>query len=178
MLGKNIKALRLSKGLSQQALAEQLHVVRQTVSKWESGLSVPDADLLIRLSQLLGVTPGELLGQELEPSAESAEQLAKRLAELGELLATRTRRLRRTMRALAALLLVASLLLLLWAAPSLLAPLSGAPSLPEGAIGGADGPTDILVWSRPTAAGTAAAIIGAIAAAAGAVLLLVKSRRS
>ena len=81
MLGKNIKALRLSKGLSQQALAEQLHVVRQTVSKWESGLSVPDADLLIRLSQLLGVTPGELLGQELEPSAETAEQLAKRLAD-------------------------------------------------------------------------------------------------
>ena len=50
MLGENIKVLRKVKGLSQQELAERLHVVRQTVSKWEQGLSVPDADLLVRLA--------------------------------------------------------------------------------------------------------------------------------
>ncbi len=45
MLNENIKALRKSKGLSQQELAVKLNVVRQTVSKWEQGLSVPDSDV-------------------------------------------------------------------------------------------------------------------------------------
>ena len=50
MLNENIKAIRKAKGLSQQELAVKLNIVRQTVSKWEQGLSVPDADLLIALS--------------------------------------------------------------------------------------------------------------------------------
>ena len=53
MLNENIKAIRKAKGLSQQELAVKLNIVRQTVSKWEQGLSVPDADLLIALSQAL-----------------------------------------------------------------------------------------------------------------------------
>ena len=53
MLNENIKALRKSKGLSQQELATKLNVVRQTISKWEQGLSVPDSDLLIALSEAL-----------------------------------------------------------------------------------------------------------------------------
>ena len=53
MLSKNIKAIRKSKGLSQQELAIKLNVVRQTVSKWEQGLSVPDSDMLISLSEVL-----------------------------------------------------------------------------------------------------------------------------
>ena len=53
MLNENIKALRKSKGLSQQDLADKLNVVRQTISKWEQGLSVPDSDLLIALSEAL-----------------------------------------------------------------------------------------------------------------------------
>lgn len=52
MLNENIKAIRKAKGLSQQELAVKLNIVRQTVSKWEQGLSVPDADLLIALSRL------------------------------------------------------------------------------------------------------------------------------
>lgn len=40
MLNENIKAIRKSKGLSQQELAIQLHVVRQTISKWEQGGSL------------------------------------------------------------------------------------------------------------------------------------------
>ena len=47
MLSENIKAVRKSKGLSQQELAVKLNVVRQTISKWEQGLSVPDSDMLI-----------------------------------------------------------------------------------------------------------------------------------
>ena len=53
MLNENIKAIRKSKGLSQQELAARLNVVRQTVSKWEQGLSVPDSDMLISLSEAL-----------------------------------------------------------------------------------------------------------------------------
>ena len=47
MLNENMKAIRKSKGLSQQELAVRLNIVRQTVSKWEQGLSVPDSDMLI-----------------------------------------------------------------------------------------------------------------------------------
>jgi len=53
MLCENIKAIRKSKGLSQEELAIKLNVVRQTISKWEQGLSVPDSDLLIALSEAL-----------------------------------------------------------------------------------------------------------------------------
>ena len=53
MLNENIKALRKSKGLSQQELAVKLNVVRQTVSKWEQGLSVPDSDMLVAISEVL-----------------------------------------------------------------------------------------------------------------------------
>lgn len=51
MLNENIKAIRKSKGFSQQELAIKLNVVRQTVSKWEQGLSVPDSDMLISMSK-------------------------------------------------------------------------------------------------------------------------------
>ena len=53
MLNENIKAIRKSKGLSQQELAIKLNVVRQTISKWEQGLSVPDSDMLISISEEL-----------------------------------------------------------------------------------------------------------------------------
>ena len=79
MLAENLKALRKAKGLSQEELAARLHVVRQTVSKWEKGRSVPDADLLIRLAEELDTTSAALLGPEVPPEAErggTAEQLA------------------------------------------------------------------------------------------------------
>lgn len=53
MVSENIKALRKAKGLSQEELAARLNVVRQTVSKWEQGLSVPDADLSVQISAVL-----------------------------------------------------------------------------------------------------------------------------
>ena len=64
MLSENIKAIRKSKGLSQQELAIKLNVVRQTVSKWEQGRSVPDSDLLIALSDVLE-TPSALCSENL-----------------------------------------------------------------------------------------------------------------
>lgn len=62
MLNENIKMLRKSKGLSQEELAVKLNVVRQTISKWENGLSVPDSDMLISISEALDTSVGALLG--------------------------------------------------------------------------------------------------------------------
>ena len=68
MLKENIKALRKSKGLSQEELAIKLNVVRQTISKWEQGLSVPDAEMLITLSEVLETPVSTLLGENISES--------------------------------------------------------------------------------------------------------------
>lgn len=64
MFGDNLKKVRKEKGLSQEALAEKINVVRQTISKWEKGLSIPDGDMLIKLSQVLEVPVEALLGSK------------------------------------------------------------------------------------------------------------------
>ena len=69
MFSENLKAYRKAKGLTQEELAVRLHVVRQTVSKWEKGLSVPDADLLVRLAEVLEVSVSQLLGAGVPPEA-------------------------------------------------------------------------------------------------------------
>ncbi|EPU3232480.1 helix-turn-helix domain-containing protein [Listeria monocytogenes] len=63
MLNENIKAIRKSKGLSQEEIAIKLNVVRQTISKWEQGLSVPDSDMLISISEVLETPVSTLLGK-------------------------------------------------------------------------------------------------------------------
>ena len=80
MLNENIKALRKSKGLSQQDLAGKLNVVRQTISKWEQGLSVPDSDLLIALSEALEAPVSTLLGETVaEIEADEIKALSEKL---------------------------------------------------------------------------------------------------
>ena len=64
MLGDNMKAIRKSKGLTQEELASKLHIVRQTVSKWEKNLSVPDADLLEKMAMVLEIDVQTLLGAQ------------------------------------------------------------------------------------------------------------------
>ena len=66
MLSENIKTIRKSKGLSQEELAVKINVVRQTISKWEQGLSVPDSDMLISLSEALETPVSTLLGENVE----------------------------------------------------------------------------------------------------------------
>ena len=80
MLNENIKAIRKSKGLSQQDLADKLNVVRQTISKWEQGLSVPDSDLLIVLSEALETPVSTLLGKTVaEIEADEIKALSEKL---------------------------------------------------------------------------------------------------
>ncbi len=66
MLKDNLKILRKNKGLSQEELSVKLHVVRQTISKWESGLSVPDAEMLVTISELFETPVSEILGENIE----------------------------------------------------------------------------------------------------------------
>ena len=80
MLNENIKAIRKSKGLSQQELAVKVNVVRQTISKWEQGLSVPDSDLLIALSEALETPVSTLLGGNVvESEADTVKALSEKL---------------------------------------------------------------------------------------------------
>ena len=65
MLNENIKSIRKSKGLSQEELAVKLNVVRQTISKWEQGLSVPGSDMLISISEALETPVSTLLGESV-----------------------------------------------------------------------------------------------------------------
>lgn len=68
MLKENIKAIRKSKGLSQEELAIKLNVVRQTISKWEQGLSVPDVEMLIKISEVFEIPVSTLLGENISES--------------------------------------------------------------------------------------------------------------
>lgn len=85
MLNKNLQYLRKEAGLTQEQLAGKLGVTRQTVSKWENGASVPDADILSQMASVLDVSVSELLGISVETS--SKEGYAKILAVLNEELA-------------------------------------------------------------------------------------------
>ena len=104
MLNENIKALRKSKGLSQQELAIKLNVVRQTISKWEQGLSVPDSDLLIALSEALETPVSTLLG---EPVIESEADAVKALSEKLEIINLQFARRKATRKAILHWLLIA-----------------------------------------------------------------------
>ena len=97
MFAENLRALRKAKGLSQEELAARLHVVRQTISKWEKGRSVPDAELLVRLAEELDTTAAALLGPEVPPEAE-AGGTAEQLGRIAEQLAVKNRRARRIWR--------------------------------------------------------------------------------
>lgn len=90
MINDNIRKCRKEKGLSQEEMAVRLHVVRQTVSKWENGLSVPDAEVLIRMAELLEVSVSKLLG--IGADSGNVENLASELASLNEELAERNRK--------------------------------------------------------------------------------------
>ena len=90
MLSDNIKRIRKSKGLSQEELAIKLNVVRQTVSKWENGLSVPDSDMLITLADELDTSVNVLLGETVtESMTDDLKVISKKLEVINLQLAKR-----------------------------------------------------------------------------------------
>ena len=99
MLSENIKNLRKSKGLSQEELAIKLNVVRQTVSKWEQGLSVPDADMLISISEVFETPVSTLLGESVtEQKADDLKAISEKLEVINLQLAQRKESKRKALR--------------------------------------------------------------------------------
>ena len=90
MLSENIKAIRKSKGLSQEELAIKLNVVRQTISKWEQGLSVPDSDMLVSISEALETSVSTLLGETvIETEVDHLKAISEKLEVINLQLAQR-----------------------------------------------------------------------------------------
>lgn len=88
MFKQNLKKIRISKGFSQEQLSVRLNVVRQTISKWEKGLSVPDAEMLVQLAEVLQVSVSDLLGKNIETEKPNAiDNISIELSKLNELLA-------------------------------------------------------------------------------------------
>lgn len=94
MFGENLKTLRKNKGITQEELAARLNIVRQTVSKWEKGQSVPDAEMLVKLAEIFEVQVSQLLGSRIEPDAQP-DALAEQLARINEQLVIKNRRSKR-----------------------------------------------------------------------------------
>ena len=92
MLNENLSRIRRERGLTQESLAIKLNVVRQTISKWENGTAVPDADTLCRIADALDASVAELLGSPERENKMDMTAIAKSLAEINEQLAVRNKR--------------------------------------------------------------------------------------
>lgn len=97
MLNENLKTIRKQKGLSQEELAIRLNVVRQTISKWEKGLSVPDSDMLVKMADILEVSVGELLGSKITDE-KNKDEITEQLIKINEYLAIKNRRIKTTVK--------------------------------------------------------------------------------
>ena len=171
MLSENLRRARAASGLSQTELAARLNVVRQTVSKWETGLSVPDAELLIALAEALHTSVGALLGEAVAAPEEEdrVRALSAQLEVVNAQLARQAERTRRIWRGVSVAAGVLALLLAGHAYTALfpyLLPLT-LPDEGTAIIGGADGPTGILVRAQPGGLSLLLAAVLGIAAVAG-----------
>ena len=113
MLNENIKALRKTNGLTQDELAIRLNVVRQTVSKWEKGLSVPDAEMLQRIAEVFEVDVSQLLGAPINQN-ENIDVIAEQLSRINEQLVVknnRSRKIWKTIGIILAIIIAGQLLL-------------------------------------------------------------------
>ena len=124
MLNENIKAIRKSKGLSQQELAIKLNVVRQTISKWEQGLSVPDSDMLISISEVLETPVSTLLGETvIEAEVDNLKAISEKLEVINLQLAQRKTTRRKIIRwlliSLCAIIVMIFAALIIWSSPYL-----------------------------------------------------------
>ena len=124
MLNENIQSIRKSKGLSQQELAIQLNVVRQTISKWEKGLSVPDSDMLISISEVLETPVSTLLGETIvENRIDDLKVISEKLEVINFQLAQekilRRKMIHGSLIALCAAIVIITAILIAWNSPYL-----------------------------------------------------------
>ena len=180
MLNENIKALRNAKGLSQEELAIKLNVVRQTVSKWEKGLSVPDAGMIIQIAEVLDTTVNVLLGEKILgadiPDPERSDYfktLAAKLEVLNEQLSKQNEHRRKIWKVVFTVVLIVSVIALirylLFFGSIYLMKYMGNTSVSASVtvIGGSDAPAHVSLWYylsvlKPVFASVLAAIISIV----------------
>lgn len=104
MFAENLKKIRKDKGYTQEELAKKLNVVRQTVSKWEKGLSLPDVDILSKIANVLETDVNILLDGQITSTDQS--EIVKQLAKINEQLTIKNRRYRKIMKTIAIILLI------------------------------------------------------------------------
>ena len=113
MFSENLKTIRKAKGYTQEELAIKVNVVRQTVGKWEKGLSVPDADVLSHIAEVLEVSVSELLGADIKQE-DSKNEVAEQLAKISEQLAIKNRRSKKIWRIIGIILLAIIIVNIIW----------------------------------------------------------------
>ncbi len=149
MLNENLKRLRKSKGLTQLELAEKVNVVRQTVSKWETGLSVPDSEQLMELADLFDVPVAELLGETPVNTEDTDDirSISEKLAAINEYLVRKEERKRKILHGVSmAALIITALYVVMQIFIMISLHLSSSDYYGGiGVIGGADGPTAVYV---------------------------------
>lgn len=104
MFAENLKKIRKDKGYTQEILAEKLNVVRQTVSKWEKGLSLPDVDMLSKIANVLETDVNILLDGQITTTDQS--EIVEQLAKINEQLTIKNRRYKKIMKTIAIILLI------------------------------------------------------------------------
>lgn len=112
MLNTNLQKIRKERGLTQEALAVKLNVVRQTISKWEQGTAVPDADTLCRIAEALDIPVTDLLGVPVTKERDDVSAITKSLAEINEQLAIKNRRSHRIWKIVGITLLIFTIAIL------------------------------------------------------------------
>ena len=120
MFSDNLKTIRKAKGYTQEELARKVNVVRQTVSKWEKGFSVPDADVLSHIAEVLEVRVSELLGTEMKQE-DSKNEVAEQLAKISEQLAIKNRRSKKIWKTIGIILLAIIIANIIWVTVGIIA---------------------------------------------------------
>ena len=144
MIGENIRALRKQRGVSQEELAAELNVVRQTISKWEKGLSSPNSEMLVLIADFFEIPVESLLEENKNETDKNNDELPDEKPEnLYSKASTKNERNRKILRCVFFILGSASLLILILSVIALLLPIGDYGNIAT--IGGADGPTAIFV---------------------------------
>ena len=120
MFGDNLKTIRKAKSYTQAELAIKLNVVRQTVSKWEKGLSVPDADTLCKIADALETSISELLGSEINTEI-NRNEVAEQLAKISEQLAIKNRCSKKIWKIIGIILVAIIVVKIIWVALGMIA---------------------------------------------------------
>lgn len=154
MLADNLRNLRKQKGLSQEELAVKIGVVRQTISKWEKGLSVPDSEMLIEIAETLDTSVFVLLGETVtsddnQNDSNELKGISSKLEVLNEQLAKKHERNRKVWRMIFVLISIVAIIMLLFRLLDMVYYMSVMKEMNSNAaiIGWYDGPTSIYVSS-------------------------------